>query len=322
MSTAKSSRIIFMGTPEFATTILKKLVETNHSVVACVTVPDKPAGRGRKLNESDVKQYAQSVEIPILQPEKLKDEAFIEQLKSFNADLFIVVAFRMLPKVVWEIPKLGTFNLHGSLLPQYRGAAPINWAVMNGEKLTGVTTFFINENIDTGDILLQKSMTIGENETVGEVHDRMMHVGADLVIETVRQLTEEDLHSQPQIVDENLPLKQAPKLFKQDCLLELNTSASEAHDFIRGLSPYPTAWIRLINKAKGQEKTLKLFRSLPLLDYKATTQNTFIKSGKQLILPLKEGALELLEVQLEGKKRMHTQDFLAGFNIEEWEIVY
>lgn len=321
MSTAKSLRIVFMGTPEFATTILKKLVTTGHTVVACVTVPDKPAGRGRKLQESDVKKYAQSEQIQLLQPEKLKDETFINDLKALDADLFIVVAFRMLPKVVWSIPKMGTFNLHGSLLPQYRGAAPINWAVMNGETETGVSTFFINEAIDTGDVLLQAPLAIAPNDTVGEVHDNMMHLGAEVVVKTVTQLAEGKLTPQAQTLPTNTTVHPAPKLFKPDCELSLDKSPQEAHNFIRGLSPYPTAWIRLKHVVKQEEKILKLFRSLPLVTFNEKNNGTLNKIGKQLILPLQEGAVELLEVQLEGKKRMATTDFLAGFNVEEWEVV-
>lgn len=318
MKNPKELQIVFMGTPEFATTILKKLVTTNHTVVACVTVPDKPAGRGRKLQESDVKKYATTVGIPVLQPEKLKDPEFISALKTYEADLFIVVAFRMLPKIVWELPPLGTFNLHGSLLPQYRGAAPINWAVMNGEKETGVTTFFINEEIDTGDILLQAKLPIGADETVGEVHDKMMHLGATVVVETVQQLANNTLTSQPQ--QHSGDLLPAPKLFKNDCKLDLNSSPEKAHNFIRGLSPYPTAWITLKNTQREEVKTLKIFRS-KLTDEEIPSNNPqLIHQNKRLFIPLKQGTLELLEVQLEGKKRLPAKAFLAGFNVEEWEV--
>lgn len=308
--------IVFMGTPEFAVTILDKLVKEDYSVKAVVTSPDRPAGRGRKLKGSAVKEYAEEMNLPVLQPTNLKDEAFITDLKNVEADLFIIVAFRMLPKVVWEIPSLGTFNLHGSLLPQYRGAAPINWAIINGETETGVTTFFIDEKIDTGQILLNKKMTISNEETAGELHDRMMHVGAQTVVDTVELIRTNKAAPSPQPEGD---LKPAPKIFKQDCLIDFSRPINEVHNFIRGMSPYPTAWIKLKHTESGQEKTLKIFKAT-IHDTQKHTSVQFSGDKKNLYLNIKQGTLELLSVQLEGKKRLNTEDFLLGFDQNEWII--
>src|SRR6476619_5200817 len=244
----KDLRIIFMGTPEFAVASLDALVQAGCNIVGVITAPDKPAGRGMKLQESAVKQYAITKELKVLQPDKLKNAQFLEELKELNADLQVVVAFRMLPEVVWNMPPMGTINVHGSLLPQYRGAAPINWAIINGEKETGVTTFKLQHEIDTGDILLQETIPVGENETAGEIHDRMKEIGAQLLVRTIEELASGRLKEQPQVKSTNskIPdtsdLKHAPKIFTETCRLDWNKSATEIHNLIRGLSPFPGAF--------------------------------------------------------------------------------
>ncbi len=310
-------RIVFMGTPEFAVTILDKIFSDGYEVVGCVTVPDKPAGRGQKIHESAVKQYAVKNNLNVLQPEKLKSEDFIHELENLHADIFVVVAFRMLPKVVWNMPKMGTFNLHGSLLPDYRGAAPINWAVINGETETGVTTFFLNEEIDTGEIILQDRMTIGPNETAGEVHDRMMHLGANAVVRTLELLSSGSFITQPQETSESI--KSAPKLFRENCRIDFTQEGIDVHNFIRGLSPYPAAWTEIIHSESGNVKTLKIFNTTcEKQDLQFTSH--FQREGKRLFLSLKGSRLEIHELQVEGKRRMSAQDFLLGFPIEEWKI--
>ena len=307
-----NKRIIFMGTPEFAATILKHLVENNVNVAAVVTVPDKPAGRGQQLSASAVKVYAESQNLPVLQPEKLKDETFLTELSSYKADLFVVVAFRMLPEVVWSMPPMGTINLHGSLLPQYRGAAPINRAVMNGETETGVTTFFIEKEIDTGKIIQRKTMSIGENETAGEVHDRMMHLGAEATLETVRQIFEGNTNAidQTQLIETEL--MPAPKIFKPDCKVNWEDDAQNVHNFIRGLSPYPTAWTTW---PENGNKSLKLFRSLySSKNFTSTPGSVHVEEGKMFV-QCQTGSVEILEAQIEGKKRVSAKDFLNGNNV-------
>jgi methionyl-tRNA formyltransferase len=317
MKEKKELDIVFMGTPEFAVTILEQLIKEEYNIKAVVTAPDRPAGRGRKLTGSAVKESAVKHGISVLQPTNLKDEDFVSDLKALNADLFIIVAFRMLPKLIWEIPTMGTFNLHGSLLPQYRGAAPINWAIINGEKETGVTTFFIDEKIDTGQIIESKSMPIGKNETAGELHDRMMVLGAHTVVDTVELIRKGNVKAQPQPEGE---LKEAPKISKQDCLIDFSQSILSIHNFIRGMSPYPTAWIKLVHKESQQQKTLKIFRS-EVLEEKNHLETNLIKQDKSLVLNTLNGSLNILEIQLEGKKRLDTSAFLAGFNPDDWTIL-
>lgn len=317
MKSKEELGIVFMGTPDFAVTILEKLISEKYNIKAVVTIPDKPAGRGQKLHESAVKKCALSHQLPILQPESLRDEDFITALKESDADLFIVVAFRMLPKLVWEIPAMGTINLHGSLLPEYRGAAPINWAVINGEKETGVTTFFIDEEIDTGHIIMADRMSIGENETAGEVHDRMMVLGAETVAKTVELIRKGEATPQPQ---QGKNLKTAPKIHKQDCLLNFDQPIESLHNFIRGMSPYPTAWLKLKHKEKQEEKTLKVFLS-NIINQSKYAEIKLLEDNRQLILQTQFGQLSLLEIQLEGKKRLDVKSFLSGFNVDEWEIV-
>lgn len=306
-----------MGTPIFAETILDKLFTEGYEIKAVVTATDKPAGRGRKIQESDVKKYAIEKNLPLMQPANLKDETFHEELSKLNADLFIVVAFRMLPKSVWTIPKQGTINLHGSLLPQYRGAAPINWAIINGEDKTGVTTFFINEKIDTGDLLLQEEMSIGKNETAGEVHDRMMHLGAKTVLDTIKMIESDHIQPIPQSTMDN-ELKSAPKIFKNDCRLNFDYSIKDLHNFIRGMSPYPTAWIKIKKKKQDQVKILKIFKA-EIQDDSSNDAVTLVDKENQLLLQTYNGTLCLLSIQMEGKKRMDAKQFLVGFKSDDWQ---
>lgn len=304
-----------MGTPEFAVASLDILVSHHYNIVAVITVPDKPAGRGLEVQQSDVKKYAISKGIPVLQPEKLKDPVFLEELKKLNADLQIVVAFRMLPEVVWNMPKLGTFNLHGSLLPQYRGAAPINRAVMNGEKVTGVTTFFLQHEIDTGKVIFRKEIPIGEDQTAGELHDRMKEAGAELVLETVKAIENNDY---PQVPQENFlkageTLHAAPKIFRDDCRINWNRSMEEVHDFIRGLSPYPAAFTEM-NLADGKKVLVKIFRSEKQSYAHSETPGTLFTDGKEVLkIAVKDGYIRIADLQQAGKKRMPVVEFLRGF---------
>lgn len=310
-------RIVFMGTPEFAVTILDKLVENQANIVAVITSPDKPAGRGLKMNESAVKQYAVSKQLPVLQPTNLKDEQFLAELKNLHADLFVVVAFRMLPEVVWSMPPKGTINLHASILPHYRGAAPINWAVINGEKETGVTTFFIEKEIDTGKIIEHTTTAIGDNETVGELHDRLMALGAETTLSTVQKIAKGDVQGIPQIEFIEGELKIAPKIFKDDCKVNFNQPAKKVHDFIRGLSPYPAAWCTLTNGS--EQRTFKLFVSQ--LTSKNTNQSKEILSSKDGILfPCNDYYVLVTELQPEGKRRMDYKAYLAGNSLEGFTV--
>ena len=301
-------RIIFMGTPEFAVPSLDALFRSEHEVVAVVTVPDKPAGRGRKLTPSPVKTYAVEHNIPVLQPVKLRDPEFIEALQNFHPDVMVVVAFRMLPKMVWEIPSQGTFNLHSSLLPDYRGAAPINWAVINGETKSGVTTFLIDDKIDTGNLLLQTEVDVPLEWTAGDLHDHLMEIGAELVLKTVNGLADNALTPMPQ--DHNKAIHKAPKIFKEDCIIDWNQPVEQAYNFIRGLSPYPTAWTTL------DEKPLKLFQTRMVEADTLSTPGAVISDEQSIKVACKDGWLEILELQIAGKKRMKTQDFLRGFKEE------
>ena len=298
-----------MGTPDFAVESLRALVEGGYNVVAVVTMPDKPAGRGHHMQYSAVKQYALSHGLPILQPERLKDEGFLEQLRSYNADLQIVVAFRMLPEIVWNMPRLGTFNLHASLLPQYRGAAPINWAVINGEKETGATTFMLQHEIDTGNIILQERISIADDENVGSVHDRLMTMGAGLVTRTVDLIIDSENNSQPLPTtpqDESMQLKAAPKIFKDTCAIDFSRSAQQVYNHIRGLSPYPAAWISEMPSAHPLADVLKGAKV-----YTATTTLLSEQKG-HIIVPCAEGYIDILELQLPGKKRMDAPALLNG----------
>lgn len=304
----KDIRIVYMGTPDFAVESLRALVEGGYNVVAVVTMPDKPAGRGHQLQYSAVKQYALSVGLPILQPERLKDEQFLMELKSYDADLQIVVAFRMLPEIVWAMPRLGTFNLHASLLPQYRGAAPINWAVMNGEKETGATTFMLQHEIDTGNIILQERISIDPSEDVGSVHDRLMFMGAGLVTRTVDTIIDCEnrgvqLPTIPQ--DESIDLRPAPKIFKGTCAIDFSHSAEQIRNHVRGLSPYPAAWINDM----PEHPLADILRGAKV--YRVEKIDIAEKKG-HIILPCADGYIDVLELQLPGKKRMDASALLNG----------
>jgi methionyl-tRNA formyltransferase len=311
MKDYKSLRIVFMGTPEFAVASLDALVKAGCNIVRVITAPDKPAGRGMKLNQSAVKKYAVEHGLKTLQPEKLKNPEFLAELKSLNADLQIVVAFRMLPEVVWNMPPMGTVNLHGSLLPQYRGAAPINWAVINGEKETGVTTFKLKHEIDTGDILLQKSFPIGEDETAGEIHDKMKEIGAGVLVETVKGLADESLKETPQdsqLTTDNSQLKHAPKINTETCRINWSDPVEKVHNLVRGLSPYPTAFT-VIN-----EKMFKIYRSKMEVAFPDNVEGDYKTDGKTFLkFTCANGYLHLLEVQMEGKKKISIEEFLRGY---------
>ncbi|WP_433900703.1 methionyl-tRNA formyltransferase [Sphingobacterium puteale] len=302
-------RIIFMGTPDFAVASLKALIQSGEQVVAVVTVPDKPAGRGQKIHESAVKVYAKQHNIPVLQPFKLRDEAFLTELKSYQADLQIVVAFRMLPEMVWNMPKYGTINVHASLLPQYRGAAPINHAIMNGEKESGVTTFLLQHEIDTGNILLAKKVAILEMDTAGDLHDKLMHAGAQTLLQTIQALKAGTL--QPKSQDNIVPttsLKHAPKIFKDDCKINWNQSTDVVYNFIRGLSPYPTAFTTL------KDKVLKIYQTEKEQTAIAVAPGTIETDQKSYLkFATQDGYISVSELQLEGKKKMNVVDFLKGY---------
>ncbi|ARS42999.1 methionyl-tRNA formyltransferase [Sphingobacteriaceae bacterium GW460-11-11-14-LB5] len=301
-------KIVFMGTPDFAVASLDAIVQANFDVVAVVTAPDKPAGRGQKLNESAVKKYAVEKGIPVLQPEKLKNPEFIEELRSYQADLQVVVAFRMLPEIVWNMPAKGTINLHGSLLPQYRGAAPINHAIINGEKESGVTTFFLKQEIDTGDIILSDSVPIADDETAGDLHDKLMVVGANLLVKTLHAVEANNITEQPQ--PQNDDLKHAPKIFKEDCKIDWNNPAQTIHNLIRGLSPYPTAFTIL------NDKNLKVFKAEIEDKEPGIVAGGFLTDGKTYLkFAAKDGFIKLLDIQYEGKKRMLIEDFLRGMRL-------
>ena len=311
-------RIVFMGTPEFAVETLQALVENDHNVVAVVTQPDKPVGRHQtEMQPSEVKKFAVAHGLPVLQPEKMKDPMFIEQLRSFNANLQVVVAFRMLPEVVWAMPEYGTFNVHAALLPKYRGAAPINWAVINGETETGVTTFFLDHDIDTGRIILKKSFPIPDEADVEYVYDGLMHLGAQLCLETLEAIVAADGHpaSIPQDDSQfsilNSQLKPAPKIFKETCQIDWTKSAKQVYDFVRGLSPYPGAWTTLVTP-DAKETVLKIFKTRKTGRAAGQGSGTLQVDGKSLLVACADEWLELVELQLAGKKRMLATDFLNG----------
>ena len=307
-------RIVFMGTPEFAVETLKALVEHQYNVVAVVTQPDKHVGRhGSVLQPSAVKQYALEQGVPVLQPEKMKDPVFVETLRSYQANLQVVVAFRMLPEVVWAMPAYGTFNVHAALLPQYRGAAPINWAIINGETMTGVTTFFLDHDIDTGRIILQKNFEIPETADVEYVYDGLMHLGADICLETVQAIIASDGHP-VSIPQESCPsgLKPAPKIYKETCEINWQQPAKQVYDFIRGLSPIPGAWTTLVT-SDGRETVLKIFKSAKTCRKSNLPVGQILVDGKSLFVTCQDGELlQLLEIQLAGKKRLSASDFLNG----------
>ncbi len=315
----KDLRIVFMGTPDFAVGSLKALVENGYNIAGVITMPDKPSGRGHKIQYSAVKKYALERNLPLLQPEKLKDESFLDQLKAWNADLQIVVAFRMLPEVVWDMPRLGTFNLHGSLLPQYRGAAPINWAIINGEKETGVTTFFLTHEIDTGKIILQEKLAIGENDNVGKVYDELMHMGAGLVCRTVDMIIDGQIDAVPQeqLFADEKELKAAPKIFKETCRIDWNKSVQDIHNLIRGMSPYPAAWTELCVDEK-ENQTVKIYASSIISETSDLPEGSIITDNKSYLhIVCGNGVISISEIQFAGKRAMKTEEVLRGYKIED-----
>ena len=330
----KDLKIVFMGTPEFAVESLKSLVEGGYNVVAVVTQPDKPVGRHQDtLQPSQVKQYALSKGLPVLQPVKMKDPEFVEQLRSYQADLQVVVAFRMLPEVVWDMPRFGTFNVHAALLPQYRGAAPINWAVINGETETGVTTFFLDHDIDTGRIIMQKPFAIPDDADVEYVYDGLMHLGAEIAVETIDRLIASDgnIDSMPQdeMITTDTVLHSAPKIFKDTCRIDFNQPAKKVYDFIRGLSPYPGAWTE-IQKEGGKVQVLKVFKTSKTGKAVAASSENVASSvvgtlkveGKNLQIACADEWLQLDTIQISGKKRMEARDFLNGMrDIEQYRSI-
>lgn len=320
----KDIRIIFMGTPDFAVESLKALIDHGYQVVGVITAPDKPAGRGRQLSESAMKQYAIQQNLKVLQPEKLKNPEFIAELESLKADLQIVVAFRMLPEMVWNMPPMGTFNLHASLLPQYRGAAPLNWAIINGETETGVTTFLLSHEIDTGRIIFQEKVSIGENDSVGDLHNSMMNIGANLVLRTVEALADGNIQpiDQEQLIDQPERIKQAPKIFKDDCRIDWTKDTESVRNLIRGLSPYPTAWTELIHPEKEEMLTAKIFAAQRDNSSLPAAPGTLSTDGKKYLkIACPDGWLSITEIQLSGKKRMKIDELLRGFHeLGDWRV--
>lgn len=316
-------RIVFMGTPEFAVASLEALVNAGFNIVGVVTIPDKPAGRGLKIQESAVKQYAKTLNVPILQPEKLKDPVFIEQLRSLQANLQVVVAFRMLPEQVWNMPQYGTINLHGSLLPHYRGAAPINWAVMNGDAETGLSTFFIEKEIDTGKIIFADRLPIGPDENAGHLHDRMKEAGGKLLVKTLQAI---DAGNYPQVPQSDLikpgeTLKPAPKIFKEDCKINWKLSIHQIYNHIRGLSPYPAAWSVLKANSSETELTFKLFESEKELSNHTLQAGEIVSDSKKYLkIAVNGGYINVKSLQLEGKKRLSAEELLRGFKVTDFSL--
>ena len=306
-------RIVFMGTPEFAVGILDTIIKSNYEVVGVITAADKPAGRGQKLKYSAVKEYALANNLKLLQPTNLKDETFLAELKSLNANLQVVVAFRMLPEVVWRMPKLGTFNLHASLLPNYRGAAPINWAIINGETKTGVTTFFIDDKIDTGAMILSKETNIGPEETAGALHDRLMTLGSEAVTATLNLIESGKVTTTIQV--DNADIKTAYKLNKDNCKVDWQKSAAEIHNLIRGLSPYPAAWCFF--KDNGEEWNVKLYEARIISESHALAIGQIITTKKEIKIAVKDGFIQILSLQLPGKKKMAAHELLNGVSFSE-----
>ena len=307
----KDLRIVFMGTPEFAVESLKALLEHQLNVVAVITAPDRPAGRGQQLRQSAVKQFALKKNLPVLQPKNLKSKQFLKELEALNHNLQVVVAFRLLPEAVFSMPEYGSFNLHGSLLPQYRGAAPINWAVINGETQTGVTTFFLKRKVDTGNIILQKSLPITDNDTAGDVHDKLMVLGAEVVVETCKLIQQGIAEPQPQHTDE-IELLPAPKIFREDCEINWAQNTAAVYNFIRGLSPYPAAWTNL------HQQNFKIFKAEKIIEDHSMQPGNIHTDGKKFLhFATTDGYINCLVVQLQGKRRMQIDDFLRGYQFPE-----
>lgn len=311
-------RIVFMGTPEFAVGILDTIIKNNYTVVGVITAADKPAGRGQKLKYSAVKEYAVANNLPLLQPTNLKDESFLAELKDLNANLQIVVAFRMLPKVVWEMPQLGTFNLHASLLPNYRGAAPINWAIINGETKTGVTTFFIDDKIDTGAMIMSNEVNIEPEENAGQLHDRLMHLGSRTVVETLALI--ENGNVLPTIQEETAEIKTAYKLNKENCKIDWTKSALEINNLIRGLSPYPTAWCFFSDK--GEEWSVKIYQTKIINEAHDYSIGKLICTKKEMKIAVTNGFIQVLDLQFPGKRKMTAAEFLNGITFSEEAKTY
>jgi methionyl-tRNA formyltransferase len=314
--TKESLKIVFFGTPDFAVESLDRLVSGGYNIVGVVTMPDKAAGRGHKMFQSPVKEYALAHNLKLMQPANLKDPEFVEELRSLNADLQIVIAFRMMPEVVWNMPPLGTFNLHASLLPKYRGAAPINWAVMNGDKETGVTTFFLKHEIDTGDIIQQEKIEIAETDNVGVVHDRLMTLGAGMVVETVDAIIAGTVKPIPQedLLNKDEEPTPAPKIFKETCEIDFKRTAREVYNHIRGLSPYPAAWTT-IKDANGAEFALKIYETELPSEKVVGEPGAVVATKDTLTFACADGSIEVKSIQLAGKKRMTTAEFLRGFKL-------
>ncbi|MGV3697834.1 methionyl-tRNA formyltransferase [Flavobacterium sp.] len=306
-------RIVFMGTPEFAVGILDTIIKNNYEVVGVITAADKPAGRGQKIKYSAVKEYALERHLRLLQPTNLKDESFLAELKSLNANLNVVVAFRMLPEVVWKMPKLGTFNLHASLLPNYRGAAPINWAIINGETTTGVTTFFIDDKIDTGAMILSKKIGISENDNAGELHDKLMVLGSEAVVDTLSLIEKGNVSTT--IQRDNPDIKTAYKLNRENCKIDWTKPAVEIHNQIRGLSPYPAAWC--LFKDNGEEWNVKIYDSRLILENHSHTIGCIIATKKEIKIAVKDGFIQVLSLQFPGKKKMLSNELLNGISFSE-----
>lgn len=318
----KDLKIVFLGTPDFAVESLRRLVEGGYNIVGVVTMPDKIAGRGHKMFQSPVKQFALEHGLKLMQPTNLKDAAFVEELRELKADLQIVIAFRMLPEVVWSMPPMGTFNLHASLLPKYRGAAPINWAVINGDTETGVTTFFLKHEIDTGDIIQQRKIAISRTDNVGDVHDRLMMLGADMVIETVDAILDGSVKpiSQEQLCNKGIVATAAPKIFKETCRVDWTKSGEQIYNFVRGLSPYPAAWTEMSNDKETH--SFKIFQTgEPDVTKKLAPGELMYGDSKHLYIGCGDGAIEILSLQLSGKKRMSASDFMRGFNLCGYKCV-
>lgn len=308
-------KIVFFGTPEFAVCSLKRILDDGYEVAAVVTMPDKESGRGRKISQSDVKKFAVENGLRVLQPEKLKSPEFIEELRKINADLFIVIAFRMLPEVVWSMPRLGTFNLHGSLLPKYRGAAPINRAIMNGEKETGVTTFFLKHEIDTGDMIQQRKIEILDEDNAGTIHDKLMELGAEMVSQTISAITDGTLETFPQPEGEFIP---APKIFKEDCRIDWAQDSVYIHNLVRGLSPYPAAFSTLVLE-NGREMDVKIFRTALCHRNSDNRPGQIIVENRRMFVKTADAMLEVLEIQPSGKRPMEVHDFLLGYKPESFK---
>jgi len=311
-------RIVFMGTPEFAVGILDTILQNNYEVVGVITAADKPAGRGQKIKYSAVKEYALAHNLHLLQPTNLKEEGFLAELQALNANLQIVVAFRMLPKVVWDMPSLGTFNLHASLLPNYRGAAPINWAIINGETKTGVTTFFIDDKIDTGAMILNAETAIGTNESAGELHDRLMQLGSETVIQTLALIENGKVITT--IQEDNAEIKTAYKLNKENCKIDWHQPASEIHNLLRGLSPYPAAWCFISDK--GEEWNVKIYQSNIVLEAHSLAIGQLVSTKKELKIAVRDGFIQIESLQFPGKKKMNTAEFLNGIQFTADAKVY